>query len=283
VPERAGAGDRRRFRRRWVIGVLVSGTLAVSGLAAAVVSATTDPARVRFPAAAAFDYQIGGAYRPPAGVEIVDRDRSATPVAGLYNICYVNAYQAQTDQVSWWQRHHSDLLLHTAAGKLVIDPNWGEPLLDTSTPAKRAALARIVGGWIDGCARAGFQAVEPDNLDSFSRSDGLLTLDDNLAFAARLASAAHADGLDIAQKNLAENSSAVHARGYDFAISEQCEQYQECGSYTRTYGRSLIDIEYVHRYFVAACRRYAGRFSIEYRDLEVVPKGSRGYADQRCG
>ena len=36
-----------------------------------------------------FDYQIGGSYTPSSSVSIVDRDRSASPVAGKYNICYV--------------------------------------------------------------------------------------------------------------------------------------------------------------------------------------------------
>src|SRR4051812_15827556 len=44
------------------------------------------------PLHAGFDYQLGGPYPPPAGVEIVTRDRTAPPVEGLYNICYVNAF-----------------------------------------------------------------------------------------------------------------------------------------------------------------------------------------------
>ena len=74
-------------------------------------------------------------------------------------------------------------------------------LLDTSTAAKRAAIARIEAGWIAGCATAGYQAVEPDNLDSWTRSHGLLDEADDLAMAALLASDAHAHRLAIAQKN----------------------------------------------------------------------------------
>jgi hypothetical protein len=46
------------------------------------------------------------------------------------------------------------------------------------TPAKRDALARIVDGWIAGCAAAGFRAVEFDNLDSFTRSGGAVAFAD---------------------------------------------------------------------------------------------------------
>ena len=261
--------------------VIAASTTTGTGLARLSRARAAD-GRMSLPAAAAFDYQIGGPYPPPAGVEILDRDRSARPVAGLYNICYVNAYQAQTSQVRWWERYHPDLLLRTGAGKLVIDPDWGEPLLDTGTAATRAALTRIVGGWFAGCARKGFQAVEPDNLDSFTRSGGLLSLGDNLAFAGRLARRAHADGLDIAQKNLAESSRQVRALGYDFAIAEQCQQYHECQYYTAAYGRRLIDVEYVRRYYEQACREHVGRYSITLRDLDVVPEGIRGYVDARC-
>jgi hypothetical protein len=86
--------------------------------------------------------------------------------------------------------HHRELLLFVH-GHAVIDRQWDEQLLDTSTAAKRLALARIVGGWMSGCARAGFQAVEPDNLDSWQRSEKALSKRDDLALAGALATRAH--------------------------------------------------------------------------------------------
>ena len=41
-----------------------------------------------------FDYQLGTAYKPAANVKIVTRDRTATIVKGLYNICYINGFQS---------------------------------------------------------------------------------------------------------------------------------------------------------------------------------------------
>lgn len=263
------------------IGLLVGG-VAGARPARTGGSSVTARARVPFPAAAPFDYQIGGAYPPPAGVQIVSRDRAARPAPGLYNICYVNAFQAQTAEVRWWQRNHPNLLLRNSGGRLVIDHNWNEPLLDTATATKRRALAGIVGRWFDGCAAKGFQAIEPDNLDSYQRSGGRLTLADNLAFVALLIRRAHADGLAIGQKNLAEEAAPVHALGADFAIAEQCQQYQECGSYTHVYGHRLIDIEYARAPFLQACRLHAGQYSIVLRDLNVAPAGTRGYVDARC-
>jgi hypothetical protein len=69
-------------------------------------------------------------------------------------------------------------------GSVLTDPDWpGEHLLDTGTAARRRVLAAIVGRWLDRCAADGFQAVEPDNLDSWSRSRGQLTRAGNAAFA----------------------------------------------------------------------------------------------------
>lgn len=52
-------------------------------------------------------------------VEIIARDRTARPVAGRYNICYVNGFQTQPDQLRFW-RHHRGLLLERR-GRLVVD------------------------------------------------------------------------------------------------------------------------------------------------------------------
>lgn len=238
------------------------------------------------PAHASFSYQIGGAFAPERGVRIVDRDRLDRPAAGLYNVCYVNAFQAQPQARSWWLAHHRDLLLFRH-GHPVIDRAWHEQLLDTSTAAKRTALARIVGSWIAGCARVGFQAIEPDNLDSWVRSDGALTVRANLAFAASLIARAHSLGLAIAQKNATEVAPTGRRLGFDFAIAEECQAYGECGAYMRAYGGEVIEIEYPDNGgavgFAAACRARGNLISIVYRDRSVTPAGRAGYVERSCG
>ncbi|MEV7288659.1 endo alpha-1,4 polygalactosaminidase [Streptomyces sp. NPDC093252] len=233
-----------------------------------------------------FDYQIGGAYPPPEGVRAVSRDRSAKPAPGLYNLCYVNAFQAQADATGWWQEHHPDLLLRSpndgGEGGLVIDRDWDEALLDVSTPAKRERLAEIVGEWMDGCATAGFQAVEADNLDSHLRSEGLLSAADDLAFAELLVERAHAAGLAIGQKNAAELASRGRALGFDFAVAEQCGQYDECGSYASAYDDRVFDIEYEPAGLAAACRDWDDRLSVVLRDVDVTPVGASGHERRTC-
>ncbi|MFJ7072431.1 endo alpha-1,4 polygalactosaminidase [Streptomyces sp. NPDC098781] len=231
---------------------------------------------------AAFDYQIGGAYPPPAGVRVVSRDRAAKPAAGLYNICYVNAFQAQPDSERWWEAHHPDLLLRDDEGALVVDRDWDEALLDISTAAKRARLAEVVGEWIDGCAAAGFQAIEADNLDSNERSDGLLAPEDNVAFAELIADRAHTAGLAIGQKNAAGLARQGRDVGFDFAVAEECGQYDECGAYAGAYDDRVLVIEYRSDGLAAACAEWGDRLSVVERDLDVVPAGDSGYRRRTC-
>lgn len=238
-----------------------------------------------------FDYQIGGAYPPAAGVAIVDRDRSERPVPGRYNVCYLNGFQAQPDAARWWKARHRDLLLRRGR-RYVVDTGWNEILLDTSTASRRRKLARIVGAWIDGCAAAGYQAVEPDNLDSWARSRGRIRPADNLAFARLLATRAHRDGLAIAQKNASEVARrGRQAVGFDFAIAEECQRYagpagRECEDYRRWYGDAVYEIEYPdaggRANFAAACAARGADIAIAYRDRDVTALGRPGYVFDTC-
>ncbi|MDR7087747.1 hypothetical protein J2X11_002586 [Aeromicrobium panaciterrae] len=232
------------------------------------------------PTAGVADYQLGGAYPPADNVEIVTRDRTEQPEAGRYNICYVNAFQTQPGELSFWKSKHPSLLLRHK-GKLVIDANWpDEVLLDIRTAAKRRAAADVMGTWFDGCAKDGFNAIEPDNLDSWTRSKGLIKQSEALAFAKQLVARAHGSGLAIAQKNAAEWSSKKI--GFDFAVAEECQVYDECGVYTKAYGGHVIEIEYANKPFKTSCAARAGKISIIRRDLDVVPRDDPSYIYRTC-
>jgi glycosyl hydrolase family 114 len=279
----------KRYRNRIVIGaaVMAVATAAVgAGIGSADASTRLGSAATPWappPANATFDYQIGEPYTPPAGVTVVSRDHDAAPAAGLYNVCYVNAFQAQTQDASWWKTNHPDLLLHDKNGNLVIDKDWNEILLDYSTAAKRAGLTTIVGGWMDQCASKGFKGVEPDNLDSYTRSKSLLTESEAVAYAASLTSYAHGKGLAVAQKNDADLSTAnAKQAGFDFAVAEQCADYDECQNYTATYGSHVIVIEYSQSKFTKACNAYGSTLSIVLRDVDVTAPGSGSYVFKTC-
>jgi hypothetical protein len=273
------------LRARRAVATVV-GALSVAALPIASSHAASDRT-VRLPTAnGRFDYQIGGDYKPLRSVKIVDRDRTARPAPGVYNICYVNAFQTQAEQDRWWKRHHRRLLLRNPAGRLVEDPGWpGEILLDTSTRASRAGLATIEDRWLDGCARKRFDAVEADNLDSNTRSHHLLTRADDFAFARLLIAHAHADGLAVAQKNSAEQSRRGKRAGFDFAIAEECQVYNECGHYLKYYGDRVYEIEYTDNgraAFRTACTARGSRISIILRDRDVTPRGSAHYRYRAC-
>jgi hypothetical protein len=238
------------------------------------------------PANGPFDYQLGGAYPLPAGTQIVTRDRTASPEPGVYSICYVNAFQTQPEQLKWWRAHHPSLLLRRH-GRELQDPGWpGEVLLDTSSARRRAGIAKVLGAWVDGCARKGFQAVEPDNLDTWTRSKGRLTSSDNFALARRLIARAHRAGLAIAQKNAAEKTAAGRRAGFDFAVAESCQVYDECDAYTTAYGAEVLEVEYAdqggERNFAAACQARGTTISINYRDRDLVSPDDPAYIDQTC-
>jgi hypothetical protein len=233
------------------------------------------------PVNAGLDYQLGGAYPPPDGVEVVSRDRNDPPADGLYNICYVNGYQTQPDEEDWWLTEHPDLILRDDNGDPVIDPDWDEMLLDIRTPEQREALAEIVGGWITTCGADGYDAVEIDNLDTYSRSQGLLTQDQAVAYMSLLSEAAHASGLAIAQKNSTEIVERRDEMGTDFAVAEECNRWDECQDYIAGYGDAVLVIEYRPVDFDAGCAAYP-ELSIVLRDLDLVPAGSGGYVFDGC-
>ncbi|KAF5329139.1 hypothetical protein D9758_017158 [Tetrapyrgos nigripes] len=240
-----------------------------------------------------FDYQIGGAYTPASDVKVVTRDRTDSPVSGKYNICYVNAFQSQPDEASFWQTPERDhLLLRAKDGSYFIDPDWpDEFLLDTSTSSNRAELSTIINGWISECQSKGFNAIEADNLDTYSRSNGLLTVDNNLELAKLLTAHAHEIGLAFGQKN--SGSIAAQAKSeaeFDFAVVEQCEEFEECDVYEKVYGDAMLEIEYFNEdldkdgltNWEDACRERGSRISVIFRDVEVVKKGEKDYVYQEC-
>ena len=201
------------MKARSITGVLGAAAAAAVALTLGAPAPRSGPAPP--PANAGFDYQIGGDYPLPGGVSVVSRDWfSGRPAADpAYSICYVNAFQTQSnergtdrpDERSNWPRR---LVL----SKLGDDPHWGgEYLVDISTAKKRRAAAGWVKQMIAGCADEGFDAVEFDNLDSWTRFNGTPLRNkvpfgkrEALAYAELLADQTHARGMAVGQKNTAE-------------------------------------------------------------------------------
>ncbi len=229
--------------------------------------ATTTP----LPVGSDADYQLGGARPVPANVGIVARDRRVAPLAGVYNICYVNGFQTQAEERHFWRKRMTLVLQKN--GKPVVDAAWNEWLLDLRTAHKRDRLSRIVGVWTRRCAAHGFDAVEFDNLDSYTRSHGLLTRRQARDYAHRLVRTAHRAGLAAGQKNLSDLDG--RRLGYDFAVAEECGRYRECSAYVANFGRRVLSIEYRRKDFEWTCAHYRGLLPVVLRDLDLSPTGVR--------
>ncbi|UVI36101.1 endo alpha-1,4 polygalactosaminidase [Brevibacterium spongiae] len=302
----------RRHPPRWMATAVIVGVAATMGGCAADASSST-PAEGTvhsrsesqsqpesqsrrlsdLSASSVFDYQLGGTYDSlPTGsgtsIDIVVRDAGAAPLTGAYSVCYVNGFQTQPDEADRW-RDHEDLLLHDAAGNLVVDPEWpDEHILDPSTAAQRSRILDIIGPMIDGCADRGFDAVEIDNLDTADRFPDI-----DRAGAMELAAAyvdrAHGRGLAIAQKNAAELTRTAHDDlGFDFAVAEECAAFAECDRYTDVYGDRVLAVEYPDTLaeaglsFTDACTDPDRPPLMILRDRDLVVPDATDYLFERC-
>ncbi|WP_454859980.1 endo alpha-1,4 polygalactosaminidase [Promicromonospora soli] len=242
------------------------------------------------PTTGRFDYQLGVAYELEGGLDVVVRDATADPAVGAYNICYVNGFQTQPGEADLWLDGNEDLLLHDAAGELVVDPDWpDEYVLDPSTQALRDRILGILGPVLTGCADAGFDAVEIDNLDTWMRftdpSTGLIEQADALALAGAYIDLAHEAGLAVGQKNAAEATTEGRELGFDFAVTEECAAYDECGSYTGVYGEQVLQIEYTDNLpdgFDAVCADPDRAPLTILRDRDLVGPDDEAYVYQQC-
>jgi hypothetical protein len=218
-------------------------------------------------------------------------------------------FQTQPADNQFWLNNYPELILADETNTAIEDTRWpGELLFDISTEAKRATLLSVQERWLTYCRDAGFQAVEPDNIDSYERSNGLLGLEHALAFQQQFSAAAHALGLAVAQKNVVDWVSGLApdgqvlatAAGFDFAIVEECQLTGECDALMALYGASgVLEVEYWYdepdsssgvlveansrAHFELACSTRGSEVRIVLRNRDVRPSGSEGFVFELCG
>ncbi len=98
------------------------------------------------------------------------------------------------------------------------------------------------------CARKRFDAVEPDNVAGWepeNRTGFDITRADQLRFNRWIAREVHARGMAVALKNDGRQARQL-LPDFDFAIVEQCFQYEECGYYEPFVkaGKAVFEAEY---------------------------------------
>jgi len=165
-----------------------------------------------------------------------------TPGASVYDI---DAFESTVGDVRAIHRHRDKAICYVDVG------SWEDYRPDAGQFPKSVIGNRYEGfpeeNWLDirhfhrfapilerrfaMCARKGFDAVEPDNIAGWENKTGFpITRADQLRFNRWVARQVHARGMAVALKN--DGRQAKQLLGsFDFAIVEQCFQYQECGLY----------------------------------------------------
>jgi len=172
-----------------------------------------------------WQWQLTGTINKSYKVDMYDIDlfdSDASLIKSLHDdgrrvICYFSAGSYEE-----WRGDAGDfvdeLLGHGLSG-------WaGERWLDISNEA----LAPIMRARLDLAVAKGCDGVEPDNMDGYSNDSGFdLSADDQLAYNKFIANEARKRGLSVGLKN--DLNQIVELEPYyDFAVNEQCNQYDEC-------------------------------------------------------
>ncbi|MCK8680804.1 endo alpha-1,4 polygalactosaminidase [Streptomyces lichenis] len=208
-------------------------------------SGPSKPARARWQPkpGTPWQWQLDGRVDPSVDVPVYDIDafaNTAEDVARLHRdgrrvICYVNA--------GAWEEFRPDAgdFPESLRGE---GNGWpGERWLDIR---RLDVLKPLMERRLDLCRDKGFDAVEPDLVDGYLHDTGFpLTAGHQLAYNRMLADAAHARGLAIGLKNdLPQIPQLVGL--YDFAVNEECAQYDECTALTPFIraGKAVFHVEY---------------------------------------
>lgn len=107
-------------------------------------------------------------------------------------------------------------------------------------------LLPLMAQRMDACQQRGFEAVDVDNVDGYDNDTGFpLTDVAQLTYISALADLAHERNLAFGLKNSVGLVDAL-AEDIDFAVNEQCHEFNECSAYLRLLatGKPVVVIEY---------------------------------------
>jgi hypothetical protein len=208
-------------------------------------------------------------------------DVAAIHAKGAIAVCYVD--------VGTLEKGRSD---YTEFPRSVVGPavqGWpGENWLLVTAANQSAILPLMHARLVNWCQAKGFDAIEPDNLDGWTNISNV-TEADNLAYDLAIGSLAHMLPLSIGLKNvmtdLDPSQYPTFLATFDWALNEQCYEYQDCDAYTAVgsfipEGKAVWDIEYnVSPDCTQANERH---LSAQRTDLDLVGTTSSGYQYSPC-
>lgn len=189
-----------------------------------------------------WDLQAPISTRAAASVYDIDLfDNGAPVVAQLHAlhrraICYIN--------VGSWENFRPDANAYpkTILGK--VYPGYPD---ERYVNIRRIdLLGPILTKRFDLCKKKGFDAIEPDNIDTYQADTGFaITANDELVFDKWLIGQAHRRGLSIGQKNDPDQAALLY-KSFDWALLEGCFAQTFCARflpYVRT-AKAVFDVEY---------------------------------------
>lgn len=194
-----------------------------------------------------WQWQLTGTIDTSHAVNVYDIDLFDTPQStidalkerGLRVVCYFSGGSSEN-----WRADFNQLAAADMGNNL---DDWaGERWLDTRSSNVRT----IMKARLDLAREKGCDGVEPDNVDGYINNPGFpLTAATQLDYNLFLATEAHARKLAIGLKNDVDQLAQL-APHFDFAVNEQCHQYNECGGYTAftIQGKPMFNAEYAARY-----------------------------------
>jgi len=174
-----------------------------------------------------WQWQLTGDINTSFSVELFDLDLFDTDkktidelhAQGKKVICYFSAGSYEN-----WRIDKDDFDSSVLGNNL---DGWaGEKWLNISAYSIRS----IMTNRLDLAVKKGCDGVEPDNVDGYTNNSGFaLSASDQLSYNKFLAEEAHNRGLSIGLKNDLDQVLELEPY-FDFAINEQCHQYEECDS-----------------------------------------------------
>jgi len=201
-----------------------------------------------------WQWQLSESLAEPLDVDVYDIDWEVDAsdverlhALGISVICYVS--------VGSWEDFRPDADDFPAEVIGNDYDGWpGEKYVDIRAEGLRDVMLKR----FDICASKGFDAIEPDNMDVFelgADSGFPLTRADGIAYAEWLATAAHARGLGIGQKNASSITASIHGQ-YQWALTEDCygggRWCDEVSAYLDEQ-KPVFMCEYADNSFAAAC------------------------------
>ena len=221
------------------------------------------------PPGTSFQIQFSGTVDTNLAVQMFDvdaYDTSATTIAaikakGAKVVCYFSAGSYEnyrTDTASF----PASVLGNTLSGW--PDERW----LDIR---QVEVLRTIMGKRMDVAKQKGCDGVDPDNMDGYTNATGFpLVAQDQINYNKMIAEEAHKRSMSVSLKNDVEQVNAL-APYFDFAINEQCFQYNECGAYSAFTGlnKAVFGIEYTLDPAIFCPKANAANFDFIKKNLSL--------------